>query len=191
MTSPNSSRLVVPSRVYVYVAPTGTVAPADASVALDAAWINVGHTTPDSLSFSTEPEFEEVPSAQSDFPVRRFQTSEGATVSVDLLEWSRANFLSAYGGGTFTLVSAATTTAPAQYKFVPPALGARLERSCILEVIDGTKRYRYVFPRVIQIEGVENSLNKGASSTLPLRLAVLGADATDPWYVLTNDPAMA
>ncbi len=186
---PDSGRLVVPSRVYVYIAPTGTVAPADATVALATAWVNVGHTTPDSLSFSTEPEFEEVPSAQSDFPVRRFQTSEGATVSVDLLEWSRANFLSAYGGGTFTQIS--VDPAPRQYKFVPPALGARTEKSCILEVIDGTKVYRYIFPRVIQVEGVENSLNKGASSTLPLRLAVLGADATDPWYVLSNDPALA
>ena len=56
--------------------------------ALDAAWVNVGHTTPDSLAFATEPEFEDVQSAQSDYPIRRFQTSESGSVSVDLLEWS-------------------------------------------------------------------------------------------------------
>ncbi len=180
----DNTRLVVPARTYVYLANPGTIAPVDEVAVLDPAWINVGHTTPDSMSFSTEPEFDEVASAQSDFPVRRFQTSESGTVSVDLLEWSRANFQAAYGGGTITGTAG-------KYKFVPPKLGERTEKACILEVIDGTKRYRYVFPRVFQVEGVENSLNKGSASTLPLRLAILGSDVADAWYVLTNDPAFA
>ncbi len=186
----NNTRLLIPARTYVYLAPPATVAPADSVVALDPGWINVGHTTPDSMAFSTDPEFDEVASAQSDFPVRRFQTSESGTVSVDLLEWSTRNLQAAYGGGVVTSLPVAAG-APPQYKFVPPKLGERTERSAIMEVIDGTKRYRYIFPRVFQIEGVENNLNKGSASTLPLRLAILGSDVSEPWYLLTNDPAFA
>src|SRR4051794_31459311 len=93
---------VVPSRVRVYLGPTGSTAPADPSDDIDAALVNVGNTTPDSMSFSTEPEFDEVQSAQSDFPIRRFQTSDAASLAVDLLDWSATNFKSVFGGGTVT-----------------------------------------------------------------------------------------
>lgn len=184
----DSTQLLVPARTYAYLAEPGTPAPADASATLDPGWINVGHTTPDSMSFATSPEFDEVSSAQSDFPVRRFQTSESGSVSVDLLQWSDVNFQSAYGGGVVTSLTVATGAAP-QYKFVPPKIGDRKEKSLLLEVIDGTKRYRYVFPRTFQNEGIENSLSKGAAATLALRMAILGSDVADAWYLLTNDPA--
>lgn len=181
----DSSNILVPSRTYVYLALLGTAAPADHAAALGAGWKNVGHTTPDSLSFNTEPEFEEVQSAQSDYPVRRFKASESATVSVDLLEFSAANFKSVYGGGTVTEIG---TAGSGKFKFVPPSsIGVLTEVSAIIEVKDGVKVYRYIYPKVVQIEGVETELQKGSQSMLPLRLAVLGADGTDPWYVLTND----
>lgn len=191
----NSTQILVPSRAYVHVAPVGTPAPADETIALDPIWFNVGLTTPDSLSFSTEPEFEQVNTHQSDYPARRMQTSDSAAVSVDLIQWNKDNVTNAFGGGTVTQVKAATGTAgqagyvPATYKFVPPVLGSRPEKSCIIEVIDGTKRYRWVFPRVQQVEGVSSELNKGSESRLPLRFAVLGDDTGAPFYLLTNDPA--
>lgn len=179
------TRIVVPGRTRVYLAQVGTTAPANSTAALAAGWTEVGLTTADSLSFATEPEFEEVTSAQSDFPTRRFQTSDGATVSVDLQEWSKDNFIYAFGGGTVTQVSAG------QYKFVPPSLGSRSEFAAIIEIIDGAKHYRYVFPRVMQVEGVEQELQKGQEARLPLRLAVLGSDGVDAFYLLTDDPAFA
>lgn len=185
----SSAEVLVPSRAYVYIAPTGTTAPADSNEALDPAWVNVGHTTPDSLSISTEPEFEEVPSHQSDYPVRRMQTSESASVSVDLIQWNTNNLIAAFGGGTVTEPDNAGN--PGEFKFVPPSVGSRSEKSAVVEVIDGTKHYRWVFPRVMQIEGVESELQKGQEARLPLRLAVLGDDSGEPWYLLTDDPAMA
>lgn len=176
---------LIAARAQVYLAPTGTAAPVDALVAIDPAWHFVGNTTEDSLSFSTEPEFEEVRSHQSDYPIRRFQTSDSATLSVDLLQWNSQNMIYAFGGGTVTAIAATT---PTQYKFVPPRLGARAEVSALIEVLDGERVFRYVYPRAQQIEGVEAQLQKGSASTLPLRLSVLGGDSTDPWYLLVSDP---
>lgn len=182
--SQDASNVLVPNRVYVYLAPVGTAAPADESAALDAAWKEVGHTTPDSLAFATDPQFEQVKSAQSDFPIREFLTEESASISVDLLEFSGDNFKAVYGGGTLTQVTAG------HYKFAPPS-GTRTEVSCILKIVDGTDTFVYVFPKVLQKEGVETQLHKGAQGTLPLRLTVIGADGVDPWYLLTDSAAFS
>lgn len=183
----NPAEIVVPGRTYVYLAPVGSTVPTDPVTAPTAPWVNVGLTTPDSLAFNTEPEFEEVQSAQSDYPTRRFQTSDAAAIEVDLQQWNAHNFMAVYGGGTITEVAGP----PVHYKFTPPKVGERQETAGIVDVIDGTKHYRFVFPRCMQIEGVENQLQRTQEGRLPLRLAVLGGDETDPWYLLTDDPAFA
>lgn len=184
----NAQEILVPSRAYVYVADVGTAAPETSSDTLPAGWKNVGLFTPDSLSFSTEPEFEEVQSHQSDYPTRRMQTSESGSVSVDLQQWNENNLVTVFGGGTVTEPD--PVAAAGEYKFTPPALGSRPERSVILEVIDGAKRYRWVFPRVMQVEGVEAEFQRGQEARLPLRLAILGDDTGEPWYLLSNDPGL-
>jgi len=186
----NAAETVVPSRTFVYLAPVGTTAPADATVALAAGWRSVGHTTEDSLKFNEEPNFEEMKSAQSDFPVRRFQTSDSATIEVDLQQWSGENLKAVYGGGTISEITpTGGGTPPKHYKFVPPRVGGRTEVAAIVEVIDGGKHYRFVCPRTMQLEGVATDLQKGTGSKLPLRLGVLGGDDVDAWYLLTDDPS--
>lgn len=179
------TRILVPGRSKVYLANVGTTAPTTATSALVGGWTEVGLFTPDSLSFATEPEFEEVNSAQSDYPTRRFQTSDSATVSVDLQEWSKANLIYAFGGGTVVLISAG------QYRYEPPLAGSRQEVAAIIEVVDGSKTYRFYFPRTQQVEGVEAELQKGQESRLPLRLSVLGSDGVLPFVILSNDPSLA
>lgn len=183
----SSTEILIPARTYVYLADVGTIAPVDSVVALDPEWLNVGFTTPDSLSFSTEPEFQEVAVAQSDYPALRFQTSESATVGVTLQQWNSANFLAVYGGGLVT----EDPLASGNFKFVPPSIGERTEKAAIVETIYGAKHYRLVFPRVMQMEGVQMDLQKGQEAQLPLSLGVLGGDLVDPWYMLTDDPAFA
>lgn len=184
MTTTNPNAIFIAGRAYMYLAPVGTTQPTDVATALAASWVPVGLFTGDSLSFSTEPQFEEVTSHQSDYPVRRFQTGDSATVSVDLQEWNSRNLISVFGGGSVTSEGAGL------YKYTAPTLGARTEVAVVIEAIDGTKKYRWGFPRCLQIEGVDLSLNKTQEARLPLRLAVLGGDAEAPFYFLTNDPAV-
>jgi hypothetical protein len=185
----DQTRIVVAQMARVYLAVVGTAAPADATVALDEDWREVGLFTPDSLGWSTDPSFEEVQSHQSNYPTRTFQTTDAATAEVDLQEWSGPNFQSVYGGGTITEITPALT--PKQWKFSPPAVGARTEVAAIIEIIDGAKHYRRVVPRCQQTEGVSQTFERTSESTLPLRLKVLGSDIGDAWYDLTNDQAFA
>lgn len=184
MTTTNPDAIFIAGRAYMYLAPVGTTEPTDLSTPMASPWSPVGLFTGDSLSFSTEPQFEEVTSHQSDYPVRRFQTGDSATVSVDLQEWDEDNLVAVFGGG------AVTEPSPGVFKYTAPTLGSRSEVAVTIEAIDGTKKYRWVFPRCLQIEGVDISLNKTQEARLPLRLAVLGGDATAPFYFLTNDPAV-
>lgn len=185
----DKTRIVVAQMARVYLADVGTAAPADATTALAVDWKEVGYFTPDSLGWSTDPSFEEVRSHQSAYPTRRFQTEDTATAEVDLQEWSEANFVAVYGGGTVTEITPALT--PPQYRFAPPAIGGRKQVAAVIEIIDGAKHYRRVVPLAEQSEGVEQKFERTSESTLPLRLTVLGADVGDSWYDLTDDPAFA
>lgn len=185
----DKTRIVVAQMARVYLAVPGTVAPVDATVALDEDWREVGYFTPDSLGWSTDPTFEEVRSHQSNYPTRKFQTEDAATAEVDLQEWSGDNFKAVYGGGTITEITPALT--PKQWKFSPPAVGGRTSVAAIIEIIDGAKAYRRIIPLCEQSEGVEQTFEKTSESILPLRLSVLGADVGDPWYDLILDQAFA
>lgn len=185
----DKTRIVVAQMARVYLAPVGTAAPADATIALDEDWREVGYFTPDSLGWSTDPSFEEVRSHQSAYPTRRFQTEDTATMEVDLQEWSEGNFKAVYGGGTVTEIM--PTMTPKQFKFSPPAIGGRGQVAAVVEIVDGAKHYRRIIPVCEQSEGVEQSFERTSESTLPLRLTVIGADVGDSWYDLTNDQAFA
>jgi hypothetical protein len=178
----DASRVVVAQNARIYLAPLGTAAPATATGVLAAGWKEVGLFTPDSLKWKTDPQFQEVRSHQSNYATRRMQTNDGATVDVDLQEWSADNFYAVYGGGNFT-------TSSGSYVFSPPGVGNRVDVAAIIEIIDGGKAFRRIIPRTSQVEGVEQSFTRANESTLPLRLSVIGTDALDAYYDLTNDPA--
>ncbi|MFE9993535.1 phage tail tube protein [Streptomyces avermitilis] len=184
----NNNEILIPQLSRMWLAPIGTVAPADATLTMPAGWYTVGLFTEDSLKFNSEPNFEQVRSAQSSYPTRTFQTTDAATVEVDLQQWSGRNFRAVYGGGSITAVTPSGGGAK-HFKFAPPRIGGRTEIAACIEVIDGGKHYRYVIPRTMQMEGVSKELAKTKESVLPLRLAVQGGDETDAWYVLTDDPA--
>ncbi|MFG2408746.1 hypothetical protein ACGFR8_31270 [Streptomyces brevispora] len=189
--SANNNEIVIPSITRIFLGPVGSTAPADATSPMPEALRNVGLTTEDSLKFNSEPNFEQVRSAQSSYPTRTFQTQDAATIEVDLQQWSGNNFRAVYGGGTIATVTVTGPPASTHYKFTPPRIGSRTEVMAVVEVIDGGKHYRYIIPRAMQMEGVSKDLAKTKEAVLPLRLAVQGGDDLDAWYVLTDDPAFA
>lgn len=176
-------RIFVNGDAHVYIGPTNTAAPTRPTGPFTGL-TEVGLFTDDSLRFTTNPNFETVTSHQSNYPTRRMQTSDEATLEVDLQEWSADNFAAAFGGGTV-----AETAVPGIFKYAPPPIGARPERMVVVRCIDGIKNYALVIPRVMQVEGIEQDLGKGNASILPLRLAILGSGSTDPWYWITDDAA--
>lgn len=187
--SVNTAELLSPARAYVYLAPVGTEAPETSTSALDPLWRQVGLTTSDSLQLNVEPQFQDVTSHQTDYPVRQIQTGETATVAVEMQQWNGDNLKAAFGGGTITEPDSVTN--PGEYKFTPPLFGTRAEVAAIIEVVDGGKHYRWVYPRTQQLEGVQSQMQKGQEARLPLNLSVLGDDGVSPWYLLSDDPSFA
>jgi len=185
----NKANIRVAQLARVFLAPVGTAAPTDARTPMGPGWREVGYFTPDSLSWATDPSFEQVRSHQSNYPTRTFQTEDAASLSVDLQEWSGANFKAVYGGGKITEVVPATT--PPTYKFSPPQIGGRSSVAAVIEIIDGEVHFRRIIPACEQNEGVEQTFERTSESTLPLRLAVLGSDLGDPWYDLTDQASWA
>lgn len=176
------TRILVAQMARCFLSPVGTPAPAGPVAALDTPWREVGLFTPDSLAWTTDPTFEEVRSHQSNYPTRRFQTGDAATLEVDLQEYSAENMMAVYGGG-------AVTTVTGGVKFTPPAIGGRSQISVILEITDGPKIFRRVVPVAEQVEGVSQSFPKTAETTLPLRLAVIGGGVGSAWYDLVVSDA--
>lgn len=180
------TKIFVPQSAKVYLAAVGTTAPDGPTVALASGWVEVGLFTPDSLQMATEPSFESVTSHQSNWPTRRFQTTDAATLQCNLQEWSTPNFKAVYGGGAVTSVTPGGG-GTAYAKFTPPSVGGRSETAAILEIADGTRQVRLVVPRSMQVEGASLNFNKTNEVTLPLRLSVLGSDVAAPWYMLATD----
>jgi len=183
------SQITIAQKAAVSLGAVGSTAPTDLSPLLGTEYHEVGLFTPDSLGFNTDPSFEEVRSHQSNYPTRRFQTEDAATLSVDLQQWNGRNFKAVYGGGTIEQVS--VDPEPKVYRFTPPAIGAREATAAIVDLQDGPKKYRRIIPVSEQSEGVEQTFEKTSESILPLRLSVLGGDVGDAWYDYTNDEGFA
>lgn len=179
----NPNAIMVPGTFRCYVAPVGTTAPADETTAMPSGWVEVGYTTEDGTSFTTNPTFNEIRSHQSDYPTRIIKTADTADAALTLQEWSKQNFITAFGGGTVTAVTAG------HYRFDPPSSGSSTPVAICLELVDGSKAYRVIMPKVRAKTGVTLPLHKTDAAGLPITLSAEASSSALPWYMLTNDPA--
>jgi hypothetical protein len=182
-----SDQIVVAGEFDIFVAPEGSTVPTDSSTALDPAFVAVGLTTRDGSAFQISPEFKNVESHQSQFPTRTFRTKVTGVVRAALQEWNETNFTTAFGGGTIT----EDTGTPGEFRYDPPAGSGTEQVIVVLEMVDGTKRYRFVVENAQAQSPVELPFTPDSETVLPLELAVLGDGSTAPWYLLTNDPAFS
>jgi hypothetical protein len=181
----NKARITIPGRLRLYFDRTGALsAPADDAAAWPVGWLDVGLTQQEGVSFAIGFEQLVVMSHQSDYPTRKGITSRTGRISINLQEWSGENLALATGGGEVTELT------EGHYKYTPPE-GNNESGQAGLELVDGTKVYRFIVPQCAVGEGIEVPLAKTAESILPLTLDVEGQDGVDPWYLLTNDPAFA
>ncbi|MFI6541520.1 hypothetical protein ACIBHY_54340 [Nonomuraea sp. NPDC050547] len=169
----------------LWLAPVGTSAPEGPTATMPTGWKNVGLFTPDSLSWSGDPEFSETEAHQSAYPVKVWQTKDAASLEVELLEWSAPNMMAVYGGGTIEEVTPSGGGAK-YYKYTPPSIGTRSEVAAVLELGDGLRKMRRIIPRCMQREGVQQELSRDESATLPLNLSVLGSDVGSAFYDVFN-----
>lgn len=164
----------------VYVAPTGSTAPVDATTALDAAFIDLGAINEDGIALAPSRSVENIRAWQAAKAVRTVVTEDELSVSFSLMQWSADTIELAFGGGTFSVANITET------KYVPPAAGTVDERSFVFEWVDGGVNSRLYVPRGMVTDVSEIQVTKTSAVELALTVEVLGSTPDDFEY-FTDD----
>jgi hypothetical protein len=175
----NTSEIRVGVSGSVFVAPTTTDAPVDATTELDSDFVDLGAINEDGLALAPTRSIEKVRAWQSAKAVRTIITEDELSISFSLQQWNEESIALAFGGGTWTDESGAT-------KFVPPAAGTVDERSFVFEWVDGSIKSRLYVPRGMVSEVGSITVAKSGAIELALTVEVLGSTPDDFVY-LTND----
>jgi hypothetical protein len=180
----DTDQIVVGGNGSVFVAPVGSTEPTSISIALDAAFIDIGYVTEDGATFLDGKTIEDINVWQLFYAARKLITGKEASLAFVLAQWSETVIPLAFGGG-ITIVDIV-----GEFSYTPPAPGVLDERAMILEWVDGTKNYRLIIPRGLVTENVETNIVKTGSAELPITFSIVGSAAGIPWYLQTDDPAL-
>lgn len=187
----NNAAILVPQMARVWLAPLGTVAPADPVSTMPTGWVDVGFFDPTSLQWQTSPNYQTVQSHQSMYPTRRFKDSDAATVQCTLQEWNGTNIITVYGGGTIVTRHGSAPAPTTWFEYQPPLDGNTPQTACCIEIIDGAKHYRRVIPVTEPDSGATINYHRTDASTLPLSLTVIFGGVGLPWTELSDDASWA
>lgn len=179
----NVDEIVVGANGSIWTAPVGTAAPADEVAAPGAGWVDLGYASEDGVTLTDSKTLETISVWQLFYAARRIVTERDLTIGFVLRQWNGENVKLGFGGGEITAPSAG------HFKYVPPAPEDLDERAFLIDWQDGTKNYRLVLSRGMVTENLETNLTRTGAADLPITVSLIGDDAGDPWYLLTDDPA--
>lgn len=167
----------------IRVAAVDTAFPAGPDDPYPAGWHDLGLVSVDGLTNTGSTEKEEFGAWQLFGPARVSITRRGLHLAFELLEWSEATVMFAYGGGTVDTVSGG-------FEYTPPLEGEVDFRALSAEVIDGDLTYRWNIRKGLAAEDVESVFQKASLGMLPIGFDVLWpSDGSVPWSLQTNDSA--
>jgi len=183
----NSEEILVATAGDVWIAPVSTTLPTAEDSALNGAFLNLGYTTEEGVSFTYSQAVEEINAWQEADPVRRIVTARSLTTTFNLNQWNQATFELAFGGGAWTTPIAGT------YSYTPPdGNDALAEYALVIDFADGTKVSRLIVERGTVTEDVSTSLVRTGAAVLPIAIKALKPDTGNaPWNYLTGDAAFA
>lgn len=115
----------------IYVAPTGTAAPADTSTALNAAFKGLGYYSDDGIEEETDRNIENIVASQNGTTVRSLVTEATMTYAFTLLQTNKDTVETAYG------TTVTQTATHGTYAINPGSTGGR--KSFVLHNIDGSE----------------------------------------------------
>lgn len=169
----------------IYLAPLATAFP-DFEVAPIAPWVDLGFVTPDGITATFGREVNEIYAMQSAEPIRVIATKLPKTIGFNMMQQGRNQLLLALGGGAFTLEDVGV------YRYEPPEPSVVDERAMILQIVDGTNKYRWHYVRTQNREGVEHKYLREDAATFPVSMQILEpTTSVKPFYMLTDDTAYA
>jgi hypothetical protein len=183
----DADAIVIAANGSVYVASVGTALPTSVDGALNAAFDDVGYISEDGVTPTDSRSTDTVNVWQSLYPVRRFNTERGYGIGFSMREWNAVSIPFAFGGGEVVESPADS----GNYRYDPPPAEEMDERAMVIDWVDGDRKYRIVIPRGMLDDNVETTIVRTAASDLPITFTALGQDGQLPWYLLSDNEAMA
>ncbi|MGZ6587105.1 MAG: phage tail tube protein [Solirubrobacteraceae bacterium] len=180
-----ASELVVPGNGEVYFAAIGTTLPAqntDPTAALNAAFTGLGYITEDGIAFTVTPAITEFRAMQSLQAVRRERSNMDFAMTCALEQWNEETVVAALGG--------AMTDNGTYYTWTPPEAGDALDEwSVVVDIQDGTRNMRVVYPRAnLATETAQVSFKRNELATLPIGIKTLPPnDGSASMFILFDD----
>lgn len=172
----------------ISVAPVGSTPPADASTALDTSFKGLGYDTDNGVTVSRSMNTNDIAAWQSMAPVRRVVQDQAFSLAAEFMQ-SNPTVASLYlATGAF----AATTSVPTDYGAAADVNAAIIERSVVMEYMDGSVKYRVYIPKAQVSANGDQTLSRTAAVLYPLLFTALAPDTgTELFHVYTNDASMA
>lgn len=170
----------------VSVAPLGTALPATPGAALNSAFVGLGFVTEDGVSHSVGRDVNEYRGWQSFNVLRREINSQDLTLTFQLMQWNENTVPFAFGGGAVVSVSGGY-----KYELPEPEDGLD-ERALVLDVLDGSEKHRFVYPRGNVGDAVESTFNRQSTAVLPISFKPLKpSDGSKVETYLTSSTSFA
>lgn len=179
----DANETVIGANGSVWVAPVGTVAPINPTIAFGTGWLELGYLNEDGLQVTDGKTVQSFMAWQAYYAIRKTISEKSFMVAINLLQWNDVNIPLALGGG------AVTTVTTGIYKFEPGDPGIIDERAMAFRWSDGAKHYHLIIPRGLVTENVEFSASRAALSELPLTFEAIASGTAKPYSFLTDDPA--
>jgi hypothetical protein len=177
--------VVVPSGGDVYQAPVGTALPTDLTTPPAAPWENVGFLSDDNPPTITglQRDVTDLFAWNVDTPLRSALAPSAPVIQMELLQVESEDALKLYfGGGTWT-----EGTAPAASTYTAPDLSAPVDLATIIDVVDGAKLYRMMFPRTTTRPNGDMALARGGFVTMPIAMSIL-TPSSGSWLTVLIAP---
>jgi hypothetical protein len=168
----------------VSVAPEGTAQPAAVTTALNAAFgTELGYLTEDGVAVTDGKTVTDIGAWQSFYALRSIVTAREFTVGFTMEQWRGTNLKLAFGGATVS------GSAPS-WRLSPPPASTIDVKVMVIDWQDSGYLYRLVMQRVTLSDNTTFNLQRSSAAGLATAFKVLAPASGDPWYILTNDPAM-
>jgi hypothetical protein len=163
--------IVVPSGGDVYQAPVGTALPADLTTPLPVAWENIGFLSDDNPPTITglTRDATDLFAWNVDTALRSALAPSAPLIQMELLQVeSEDAFKLFFGGGTWV-----AGVDPAASSYEAPGISVPVEAATVIDVVDGAKLYRLMFPRTQTRANGDMAMGRGAFITMPIAMSVL------------------
>jgi hypothetical protein len=181
----DATELVVAGTGKVQLAPYGTTLPVDTDVraALDAAFVDLGFTTEDGVTWSDGRTVEDVRAWQARYAIRKLVTEYNGSLAFTPLQWNKDNLELLYDGVM------TEPTADTVHKLTPTRTGVLAEYSAVIDWDDGSEQFRLIVAK-LSLEGdIEVQLTNSAATGLPTEWSILDDGINDPWALLGTPQA--